>query len=216
MKRTLLLAALLAASPAVRAHYLWLEAHPAGPRLYFGEYEDGVRERSGGRLDEIPGPVARTIDGQDVPLVRRADYFGADPQAGGLVAEEGGYPVKDWSAHGVGVVKPRYYARLSPDFRPAPPRLALDIVPAGPGRVAVWFRGAPLAEARIDVHAPNGWSRELRTDKQGQATIETPWPGRYVLEVVHREAGRGEFGGKSFDAVRHRATLTVEEVNRGR
>ena len=50
------LAGLFAALPA-SAHYIWIEqdsAHQA--RLFFGEYQDGEREKSPGRLDEIKKP----------------------------------------------------------------------------------------------------------------------------------------------------------------
>ena len=54
---TLLAAAGIAWAPAAAPHYLWLERAPAGhARLYFGEVQEGAREVSGGRLDEMRGP----------------------------------------------------------------------------------------------------------------------------------------------------------------
>jgi hypothetical protein len=44
----------LFAHPPAVAHYLWIEPDAARhARLYFGEYQENLREKSGGRLDII-------------------------------------------------------------------------------------------------------------------------------------------------------------------
>src|SRR5215475_6356048 len=44
------------------AHFLWLEAEADGARLYFGEFEENLREASPGLLDRLtPLPEARVI-----------------------------------------------------------------------------------------------------------------------------------------------------------
>ncbi|HEX7235080.1 MAG TPA: hypothetical protein VF243_07415, partial [Nitrosospira sp.] len=50
--------------------------------------------------------------------------------------------------------------------------------------------------------------QELSADENGKVIIPTPFTGQYVLEVIHRESQPGEFEGKQYEAVRHRATLT--------
>lgn len=211
----LLLAATLLTGQA-SAHYLWLEPTPAGSaRLFFGEYQEDLREKTGGRLDEMPAPWARALvfggAERELPSVRRADHveFGPATKATGFIAGESGYPVKDWRAHGHGVVKPVYYARLASLPGADKPRLTLDVLPVAPGVVGIYFREQPLARAKVMVYAPNRWMREYQADERGQATIDTPWPGQYVIEVVHREAAPGEFEGRAYEALRHRATLTL-------
>src|SRR5947207_14625088 len=58
------LAALLSlglAGPA-SAHFLWLEPDADGARLYFGEFEENLREASPGLLDRLtPLPEARLV-----------------------------------------------------------------------------------------------------------------------------------------------------------
>ncbi len=50
-KAVFLLAAFTLA-PLANAHYLWIEPDKAGSaKLYFGEYQEGLREKAGGRLD---------------------------------------------------------------------------------------------------------------------------------------------------------------------
>src|SRR5258708_14047260 len=56
-------------------------------------------------------------------------------------------------------------ARHALDFEAREPRLALDIVPAGkPGVFKVFFKGKPLAKAKVEVIAVSGWARDVRTD----------------------------------------------------
>src|SRR5437016_593550 len=57
-------AALLALSFAgpASAHFLWLEPGADGARLYFGEFEENLREASPGLLDRLtPLPEAKVI-----------------------------------------------------------------------------------------------------------------------------------------------------------
>jgi hypothetical protein len=218
----LVLAGIFAALPA-SAHYLWVEqdgAHQS--RLFFGEYQDSEREKSPGRLDEIKKPQAWRVDASGkrelLEPVRRSDHFDLGAARHGesvVIAEERSYEVKDWSKHGHGIVKPMFYARYSPlktKTKPMP-ELALDILPepadgSASRTFTLYFRNSPLANAKIKVHGPDLFTQEQSTDENGKATIPTALTGQYVLEVIHRESQPGEFEGKKYEAVRHRATLT--------
>lgn len=209
---SLLLAGALLA-PGAQAHYLWIDAE-GGNRLRFGEYEEAVHERSPGRLDEIPGPRARSGNagaGQAVALVRQGDGFGLPaPAGGGLLVQEDAVAVKDLSRAGIGIVKPVYYARYSTSAAAQPPRQRLDIVPAGEtGAVAVYFDGKPLAGSAVKIVAPNGWLQEGKTGADGRVVLPMPWRGPYIVQVVHLEPAPGEFGGQRYEALRHVATLTL-------
>jgi uncharacterized GH25 family protein len=80
----------------------------------------------------------------------------------------------------------------------------------------VMFKGAPVASRAVLVHAPIGWDKELHTDSQGVASFTPLWPGFYVVEVEYQEKTPGEYKGKSFEAIRHRGTLTVDVLKDGR
>lgn len=223
--RFLLACGLSAGAAAAQAHYLWIERAGPAVQVYFGEYEEAVRERSPGRLDEIPGPRLRQVGsgagrdgagraGGDLALTRTAGGFRAAldgaPRAG-LVLIEAGVPVKDWSAGGIGVVKPMYYARHASGATAAEPVLPLDVVPAGrAGAFRVTFQGAPLAKAKVTVVAPNGWSQEAGTDADGRFALALPWRGQYLVQAVHREPAPGEHAGARYEAVRHRMVLTID------
>lgn len=213
-------ALLISVSPAVLPHYLWIERDGANARIYFGEVNE-VREQSPGRLDEMVAPrlVSMAADGsaRDWTAERRRGSFAA-PGAGAapnLVATEARYAVQDWTRNGLGIVKPMFYARFSPwpirGEAPASSAMRLDVRPVAGGKsaVEVLFEGKPLAGAKVVVHAPNGWDQDQKTDDGGRAAVSMPWRGQYVFEVIHKEAARGEFEGKAYEAVRHRATLTV-------
>jgi hypothetical protein len=75
--------------------------------------------------------------------------------------------------------------------------------------VQVSFKKQPLPSTALLVHSPLGWDKEVRTDSQGIASFTPLWPGHYVLELVHVEKAPGEFKGKQYNAVRHRATTTI-------
>lgn len=210
--------ALLAMALPASAHYIWIERQGDGrARLFFGEYQDNEREKAGSRLDEIRNPRAWFIDrhGQrhELQAAKLADHFDLGPVSApaAVLAEDTGNAVKDWTHVGFGVVKPLFYARYAArgPASALEPQLTLDIVPLNARRLRVMFRGSPLAKAKLTVYAPNGWAQERRTDEAGEANIATPWPGQYVVEVIHLERRPGQFDGRSYENLRHRMTLSV-------
>ncbi|MEY4545639.1 MAG: hypothetical protein RL685_1834 [Pseudomonadota bacterium] len=206
--------------PAVaQAHYVWIESETnAEARVYFGEFNEGVREKAGGRLDERAALEAWSVRADHaklaLELVKRPDHFALrlDKAAGWVLATDTKTEVKDYRKNHLGIVKPMFYARAAIANQPAAasPSLRLDMLPvAGDAKaVQVFFDGRPLAKAKVAVYAPNLWMQELQTDEQGKLTPATPWPGRYVLDVVHEEGKPGEFKGQRYEAVRHRMTLS--------
>ena len=194
------------------------------PRLFFGEIEEGERERSPGRLNEIATPHIRIVDTQGRRTACVTKHLNDHIACQGVllrggdsvVADEMGYPVQNWRRQGIGVVKPMFYARLLPPVDgiapAATPVLTLDIVPTGrPQEFAVTLRGTPLADANVRLLAPGGWIREQRSDTQGTVRFPFPWPGLYVLHAVHLEPAVGTFNAVAFEGIRHRATLSLQK-----
>lgn len=222
------LAALCALPSVAQAHYIWIERNANTARLYFGEVAE-VREQSPGRMDDIRAPKAWAL-GAAVPSSGGADhalnvertqhYFtlggSLTPQ---LIARETHYPVKDWSANGLGIVKPMYYARHSawPLKQAITPTsdLPLDIQPVlgSTNAFLVLFNGKPLTNTKLVVYAPNDWQQDHKTDDAGRVRLALPWRGQYVLEAIHKESQAGEFEGKPYDTIRHRATLTLVQAS---
>lgn len=203
----------MAASLPVKAHYLWIEPAANGEaHLCFGEYENALREKSGGRLDTIAMPEVQVNDDKRtaVAVQRKPDYLALAAKPGQpLIAQEITMKVKDLRKNNIGIVKPMYYTRLATADVEGASALALDIQPLGEGRMRVSLHGKPLAKAKLNVFAPNQWLREYETDAQGETTVETPWAGLYVLEVVHVEAEKGVYQGDAYEGIRHVGTLSL-------
>lgn len=217
-----LLAMLFLSVGQVSAHYLWIDAAADGlsAKVFFGEYQEDLREVKGGRLDEMVGletfAVVAGGERKALDTTTQADHFlvASAVAASGFVTQKLDCPVKDWTKSGSGIVKPMFYSRawLAGSALPNSD-LPLDVVPVDEGgrKLKVVFHGQPLAKAKVTVHAPNLWSRELMTDEQGILSIPTPWPGLYLVEVIHLEPKAGSYLSVPYAAVRHRVTFALRE-----
>jgi len=193
------LAALLALSfiGAASAHSLWLERQGDGLQLYFGEFEENLREASPGLLDRL-SPQAKVAMAADKAL-------NADDS---VVAEDVRISERR-TAEKVTRVLARLGARYVADFKERPPVNTLDVVPAGkPGAFKVFYQGKPLAKAKLELIAESGWKREFKTDEQGAVEAPLPWRGTYVIEVQHTDATPGKLGEEAYDTLRCASTLS--------
>lgn len=202
---------LLTALPA-SAHFIWLEQADNQTKLYFGEYEGGLREKTGGRLDTIVAPEAFVLDGKVVPLAlkRNVDFIavdGANNQP--VIAHELSMKVKDMTKYYFGIAKPMYYARIGTGAAEIGSMNALDIQPLGNNKVRVNLNGKALSKAKLKVIAPNQWLQELDADEKGEATFNMPWVGLYVIEVVYLEPNKGSYQGDAYENIRHVSTLSI-------
>jgi hypothetical protein len=211
--------ALLSIPFGAGAHYLWIEVEtPAEIRVFFGEFNENVREKSGDRLDErdsLKGWI-KQAGAPDRPLVftKKADHFSTvtDQKEGWILVQDVEGDVKDWTNSGIGIVKPMFYSRAALGTPGnAEPALPLDVVPdpSVPDSLCVYFKKQPLPNAKLLIYAPNLWMQELKTDDQGRVKISTPWPGRYVIDCIHKEPVDGEFKGVKYEAIRHRAVFSA-------
>ena len=238
---------------AAWAHFIWIETpaetapkKPQPVALYFGEYQEFLREEAGGRLDSVDGVKVWVLDPkgtrQALPLEKKTNHFlgglnsSCLPGRYHVTAENTEAEVQDLTKYNLGIVKPQFYARsqfvcveatrLREQEKEIEQVSELDIIPLTksinlvtgelaprPGSevvVQVSFKKQPLPSTALLVHSPLGWDKEVRTDSQGVASFTPLWPGHYVLELVHVEKVPGEFKGKPYNAVRHRATTTIE------
>ncbi|WP_050479266.1 hypothetical protein [Herbaspirillum rhizosphaerae] len=207
----------LFASMPAQAHYLWSENTAKGNLIYFGGVDENVRETSPGRLDEFANLTGK-IQHQNGVIVERSlkkthDGFAsvlAISATESLIGQDLQIPVKDLSAYKLGVLKLNFYVRHVQIDRAFPAALDLDGVPTGtPNQLKFTFKGAPLAQFKAKLIAPNGWISEIRTDDAGLLTIATPWRGNYVVEATYFEDISGDFQGLHYQRIRHRLGLTV-------
>ena len=209
------LAALLSLSfiGAASAHSLWLERQGDGLRLYFGEFEENLREASPGLLDRLSPQAKVAVAGDKALKVdKTAGFF----TVAGAVSADDSVVVEDVriserrTAEKTTRMLSRLGARYVADFKERPPVNTLDVVPAGkPGAFKVFYQGKPLAKAKAELIAESGWKREFKTDEQGVFEAPLPWRGAYVIEVQHTDATPGKRGEEAYDSVRCASTLFV-------
>lgn len=213
----LLGAALLLSAGESRAHGLWIESGQGGYKVFFGEPENGLREKKD-KLERFASLKAWNADGKESKLEVREDHLFAAAGAGGFTAANLDAPVREpkegpgGMSEG-GATKSYQYLRFADGLeaagKPSSP-LFLDIVPEGKGslRFSVFKEGKPFEAARVDVLAPNGWNREFEAGKDGKVEILAPWPGLYILKASWKDRTPGEFKGKKYVAANHTSTLS--------
>jgi uncharacterized GH25 family protein len=210
-----LVATLAVASLPAAAHFVWLERDGNGPaRVYFGEWANDQREKTGARLDSIKSPVVFQADrARPAALTREADHIAAAITAPGDVrlVEEGLAPRADRDAGGKS--KTVFNARAGRTETKG--ALDLELVPTADGgnTFTLLFRGTPVPRAEVTVFGPPKWTKSHRTDANGQITIATPWAGFYVLEAAHQDDKAGGSGEGAYDRVKLVTTLTFVAEN---
>jgi uncharacterized GH25 family protein len=218
MKQILLSTLVTAMLPSlISAHYIWIERDGSASRVYYGEIQDGEREKSPGKLDKIKGlqmfKADKSGQSKEIKNTKTADFFQAEAgQTGFVLAHSLEVPVTDMKKYNWGIVKPMYYARHGARTLVAAAKAvhALDILPVAGSEntFQVFFNGKPLKGEKLMIYAPNTWAKEFKTDTEGKVKLTTPWAGQYVLEVIHTDKTAGTFEGKAYESVRHRATYT--------
>jgi hypothetical protein len=204
------------------AHFLWIEPETDGARVYYGEFEENLREASPGLLDRLtPVPEARMVASSGAtPLkVEKSPtsfvVTGKRDPGDSIVVEQAKVNERkqgDKVTRTLGHLSARYV----PDFSERKPLLSLDIVPAGqPGAIKVFYKGQPLPKAKLELISESGWKRELKTDAQGELVVALPWRGHYVIEVEHLDATPGTLGSEAYESMRLVSTLSFRVAEGG-
>jgi hypothetical protein len=217
MKRfTALLSLATICISSARAHEVWIEDTPTGALVIrFAEYGD-TYEKSPGALDMLSLPTAWTPGAEGAvnsfAVEKKNDHFllaSASPKNAAQI--ETSFPVMGKPGNPEKPArKPFFYARWHvPGSSAAEPALIFDLVPsATTGGVTVFFRGKPLAGAKLKFHPPEGDEQELTSDDAGRVRFVATKPGFYLLAAAHqREVTPGFSGGKPYEVVSHNASL---------
>ena len=226
-------------SSSASAHYLWVEAPSTAEsgseqiiKIYYGEYNEGLREVEGGRLEEVDGLVSWVItpDGKKLNLkvTKQEKYYQVKftPEMDGdytIIATNKVREVKDWSKYAIGIVRPVYYTskkitvgnsnptnlsndNLYPELVIVP--YPFDTKDKKQPSFQLLYNNKPFPNTKLFIHAPNEWSKEYKTNDKGVFTLNPLWKGQYVIECIYKEKNPGDFKGKAYEAIRHRATYT--------
>ena len=207
----------LSFTAAASAHALWIEPGEAGFEIYFGEFDENLREGSPGLLDRFnPPPAAKAFgaSGDNVLKVeKRATSFqvsGVPAGATSVVAEQARVTER---TQGEKVMRTlgRLSARYVSDFSERQPVIPLDVVPAGkPGAFKVFYDGKPLPNAKVEIATEFGWKRDFKTDDGGAFDGALLWKGTYQVEVSVMDATPGVHGTEAYDGMRFVTTLVFK------
>lgn len=189
-----------------QAHQVWLENTGGQARLYFGEFNDNLREASPGALDKFLS-TPELIQQSSTASQALSGALGSDSFRYTVKADaqtlfaSAPYPLIDRSKRDLPALlyapAARWVANLSQAIEPQ--AQSLDLVPTGRiGQFKVTYKGTPLAKVAVQLVAPSGWSREERTAEDGTVSFELPWKGQYVAEVKHSDKSGGETQGQTY------------------
>jgi hypothetical protein len=216
MRLICIFAVVLLWTTGASAHHLWLEADGQGARLYFGEFDENLREASPGLLDRFkPLPEAKAVGSATQPLKieKTPGAFALSGTIGAgdsIVAQQTRMGERKQDGKVVRTLG-TLAARWVPDFAERAPVLMLDVVPTGkPGAFKVVYDGQPLPKAKLELIAESGWKKELRTDEHGGFTAATPWRGTYVIEIEVVDATAGGEGAHAYDRKRFVTSLSFK------
>ena len=198
-----LIAVTLAAGRSLpaQAAYLW------AARTDDGAVSLRLGELSSPRADDDAGtllaPRAFLADGKALPLSRAGSGFAVEAGASGDVRAE----ARQMDGQGGLTI---YHARAGRSETRAVSDL--ELVPTRPdgNTFRLFWKGKPVAADRVNVQTSAQWNRSLQAAKDGSVTLDTPFPGRYLLEVSVRVNGAVTVDGKRYEAVRHTATTSFE------
>ena len=199
-----------------QAHQVWLENNGGQAQLFFGEFNDNLRETSPGALDKFlatPTLIQQTASGTQQLTGQQTSTgfsYSAASQAQTLFASAA-YPLIERNQRNeaalLWVPAARWVA--TPAQAVIANAQALDLVPTGQsGQFQVSFNGQPLPKAKVQIAAPSGWSREVQSDEQGRVNFALPWKGLYVAEVHHSDKQGGEAQGKRYGEASYVTTLS--------
>jgi hypothetical protein len=209
------------------AHFIFVgvEKTPTGQQaaLWFSESASPGEPEIIGKI--APKTWVRTAGNAKRPLEMKVVQLDDGGAQVAPLSETGPFSVEsivDYGAYSMGknTVLLQYYAKslnvASADELAALARaedLTLDIVPrATPAglELAVLFQGKPAAGANLFITDPQGETKQVKLDEQGQTVLASPQGGRYTFRSGYVEADRtGNRDGKDFTSVRHYCTLTM-------
>lgn len=76
-------------------------------------------------------------------------------------------------------------------------------------KISALYEGKIAESQKIKVIAPNGWEKELWSDKEGSVSFTPLWSGNYMVEFAYTEKTAGEHNGKKYDEVWKMATYFI-------
>lgn len=230
MKKITLSIALLLCAFFASAHAVWIETALKGTknkaqdvRVFLGEYAANERDSVSNWFSNMKDVklFVTTPAGAREAISLRAD--GRSLYGQFTPATEGTYTLT--ISHTVetiyGETRIEYYASATVVVgKESTSRLStgtfLSVVPGmeapkGFGNVplTVYKDKVPLAAAKVEVIAPDGWVKELKSGGNGEAVFSPVQAGQYLVEATYTEKAEGMHYDKPYKSVVHIVTHIV-------
>ena len=201
LKSTLIVAGFLACINAapVHADYVWLERDGRDTATAYVGDLDARREPAA----SVAGPRAYLADGKSLPVSVSTESIAI------AAAGHGDVRLAATRVLPQGALQ-YFHAKIGRAETKAVNDL--ELVPTTPGGTTfklVW-KGTTVPASQVNVSTSAGWRRVLKPAADGSVTLATPFPALYLLEVSAKINGSVTVEGKTYEDVRHIATLTFE------
>ncbi len=214
MKKSFIMIFLLLTSSVASAHFIWLEKSTANTaNVYFGEWHKDLFEKKEKLKRFATTKVFLSDDSKFVTLQLKEEYLQANIKTDSDVRMlQSSLPARKSKRDG-SFRKTFYYGKSG--RQETTPVMNFEIVPinSGGNQFIVWFNGKPLERAEVSVYGPPKWKQDLRSDKEGKITIETPWEGNYLIKSSHKIESKSDQSSMSDPAIRHLFTGTIHVSN---
>lgn len=223
LKALLILLFLSTATSQLHAHALWIETASTGKqgqaqevKIFYGEYASKELEEAGQWYSDVKDfTLWLTSPGKEkvkLNTTAGANFYSASftPENDGVyyltVSHEakdlGGttkYEFSSVAAVAVGKIDVVNHTLIPNSIKVAANEAKAYKVNT-PVQIKAMLNGQPVANKPVSVFSPEGWSKELKTDANGNISFRPIWPGRYVLELSNFEKTSGEHNGQNFSA----------------
>jgi hypothetical protein len=196
--RWLVAATLSLCAMSVQAEYVWIAPNADGAAVIHAGELDGERTS----VADLDAVEPRPIGGKTPEVV-------AEGKVMRVTGVPAGSDVRVRAREVTGDDALMYYqARWGRSETKAD--LDFELVPteAGGNTFQLMWMGSPVKASYVRVSTSAGWSKTLDPNEDGSVTLDTPFPGLYVLQLTARASGWAEIDGKRYTDVRHTATLS--------
>lgn len=229
----LLLSFLLALSTnTLFAHALWIETPSSGKlkqkqivKIYYGEYADQERDSITKWYSDVRDLTLWLI-GPDqqktqLTLTPGIDYLESSfiPVLDGAYLLEVSHEAKELG----GTTKYHFLASAGTTVGKALPiqvkstnalKLHRDDLRLAkvnqPVKLQAVLHDTAVKIKTVSVFSPVGWSKEIKTDEQGNASFTPLWPGTYVIEISNMDKTPGTHHGKEYTGTWKGATYSIQ------
>ena len=189
----------------LHAHNFWASKHENRLKLYFGDWEDNIKEK-GEKLKFIQTDVILPQNSTKT-ITQHNDHIAIElNMLDDVVVINTKEPRKSKVDNTISQTIIAMRAG-----RENPMALAtLDVLPAKPNSntFTLMFNNQPLPKTKITLYSPTTWSKTFQSDDTGKFTIHTPWQGEYMMELKYNDGLSGQINGKSFDSTNYTTTVT--------